>query len=503
MLRLLIVDDEQIIREALSEMIDYASIGYELVGTARNGMEAYDIICDEYPDVVITDIKMPILNGLELIERTRMSDSNISFILLSGFGEFEYAHQAMKFGVRYYLLKPTDKNELVQSLLKIKEERESEAVKNAEKQHTLLSGLKDPLEQSFITEALRSSGRFDQVFEKYDHLLKFPENSLFGCVVSFLEEKYLSAFTEDLKKILAARDLALQFPLIYVKNSAVLILPANTLSLQENLKNTFEALQYPNQKVSPEAIFFHTESTRETLRSVIGKIIRYDRILLVCRNGAVNEIRNDLSAPWHIDRIGTLISEAKDSSEIRSVIDALFNPSLPTDTAKNIALSLFLKMNPESETRTVDIACDFMRKLYSCNDSAAVRELMDVVLCAVKSSPENRSGKADIGELKSYVKQHLDSENLSLKWLAENYLYVSVGYLSKAFAKEEGIRFSEYLNNARMEEAVRLMDYYHNDNIKSIAMKVGFGNNPQYFSQVFRKYKGCTPTSYIEAHKNK
>lgn len=109
MLRLMIVDDEQIIREALSQMIDFESLGYELIATAKNGMEAYDIICDEYPDVVITDIRMPILNGLDLIERSIKTDSKISFILLSGYNDFEYAKQAMKYGVRFYLLKPTDK----------------------------------------------------------------------------------------------------------------------------------------------------------------------------------------------------------------------------------------------------------------------------------------------------------------------------------------------------------------------------------------------------------
>lgn len=126
MLRLMIVDDEQIIREALSQMIDYESIGYKLIATAKNGMEAYDIICDDYPDVVITDIRMPILNGLDLIERSIKSDSHITFILLSGYNDFEYAKQAMKYGVRYYLLKPTDKNELVESLVSIRKERHEE-----------------------------------------------------------------------------------------------------------------------------------------------------------------------------------------------------------------------------------------------------------------------------------------------------------------------------------------------------------------------------------------
>lgn len=141
MLRLMIVDDEQIIREALSVMIDYESIGYQLIATAKNGMEAYDIICDEYPDVVITDIRMPILNGLDLIDRSMKSDSKITFILLSGYSEFEYAKQAMKYGVRYYLLKPTDKQELIETLISIRQELEQKELQRKQSRKRLLGDL--------------------------------------------------------------------------------------------------------------------------------------------------------------------------------------------------------------------------------------------------------------------------------------------------------------------------------------------------------------------------
>lgn len=154
MLRLMIVDDEQIIRDAISEMIDYESLGYSLIATAKNGMEAYDMICDEYPDVVITDIKMPVLDGLALIERASKSDSNITFILLSGYNEFEYAKQAMRYGVRYYLLKPTDKNELIEALKEIRKERQQEEKRRAEAQNRLLQKIQMPLEECFIKELL-------------------------------------------------------------------------------------------------------------------------------------------------------------------------------------------------------------------------------------------------------------------------------------------------------------------------------------------------------------
>lgn len=166
MLRLMIVDDEQIIREALSSMIDYTSLGYEVIATAKNGMEAYDRIRDDYPDVVITDIKMPILNGLELIERASRIDSRITFILLSGYGEFEYAKQAMKYGVRYYLLKPTDKQELINCLDTIREEKKQKEVQQKAEQALLLKDMQSPLEQGLLMEALDQPDNFPQVFKK-------------------------------------------------------------------------------------------------------------------------------------------------------------------------------------------------------------------------------------------------------------------------------------------------------------------------------------------------
>ena len=197
MLRLMIVDDEQIIREALSSMIDYTSLGYKVIATAKNGMEAYDRIRDDYPDVVITDIKMPILNGLELIERASHIDSRITFILLSGYGEFEYAKQAMKYGVRYYLLKPTDKQELISCLNTIREEKKQKEIQQKAEQELLLKDMQSPLEQGLVMEALDQPDNFPQVFKKYQGLLSFPEKGLYACICSFVEETYLKSFLKD------------------------------------------------------------------------------------------------------------------------------------------------------------------------------------------------------------------------------------------------------------------------------------------------------------------
>ncbi len=112
MLRMIIVDDERAIREALSVVLDWNALGIELVGLYKNGAEAFDAILDEYPDIVMTDIKMPALNGLELLARARSAGIDAVFVILSGYAEFEFAKEAMRFGVRHYLLKPIGEEQL-------------------------------------------------------------------------------------------------------------------------------------------------------------------------------------------------------------------------------------------------------------------------------------------------------------------------------------------------------------------------------------------------------
>lgn len=126
MLRLIIVDDEKIIRESIRSLIDWESLGIEVVGVCKNGLEAYDAILDSYPDIVLTDIKMPGLSGLELIEKLNDTRENIQFIILSGYSEFEYAKQAMRFGIRHYLLKPCNENQIIEAIEDVKKSLLSE-----------------------------------------------------------------------------------------------------------------------------------------------------------------------------------------------------------------------------------------------------------------------------------------------------------------------------------------------------------------------------------------
>jgi len=156
MLKLLIADDERIIRETISSLIDWGNMGIQLIGLAQNGIDSYNIIIDESPDIVLTDIKMPGLTGIELIQKIYEINQKTKFIILSGYSDFEYAKSAMKYGVRHYLLKPCNENQIIDSINDIIEQLSREkafSIMEEEKQ-LLLFNMYSKYILSLINDAL-------------------------------------------------------------------------------------------------------------------------------------------------------------------------------------------------------------------------------------------------------------------------------------------------------------------------------------------------------------
>ena len=114
--KVILVDDEKAIVESISKIVDWESHGFTLTDTCLNGFQALEAIKRSQPDIVITDIKMPVIDGIQLIQKTREFNDQVIFIILSGYGEFEPAKRAMKEGVREFLLKPCSEEEIIEAL---------------------------------------------------------------------------------------------------------------------------------------------------------------------------------------------------------------------------------------------------------------------------------------------------------------------------------------------------------------------------------------------------
>lgn len=126
MYKVLLVDDERIILEGISQVVNWNKAGTELVGLARNGIDAYNHIIVDQPDIVISDISMPGLDGLGLVTKTRERYPDIRFIILSGHKDFDYACRAMQYGVKHYLLKPCNEEQIHKALVDLIIEREEQ-----------------------------------------------------------------------------------------------------------------------------------------------------------------------------------------------------------------------------------------------------------------------------------------------------------------------------------------------------------------------------------------
>lgn len=186
MLRLIIVDDEKIIRESICSLIDWESLGIEVVGVCKNGLEAYDAILDSYPDIVLTDIKMPGLSGLELIEKLNDTREHIQFIILSGYSEFEYAKQAMRYGIRHYLLKPCNERQIIEAVEDVKKacfERQQ-----ADEEPELNIRFEKSIFRNILTDGLTNVPDPSKTSESYQYYLDFSHTAYELFYLYFLPE---------------------------------------------------------------------------------------------------------------------------------------------------------------------------------------------------------------------------------------------------------------------------------------------------------------------------
>lgn len=514
MIKVLIADDERIIREGLAFGVDWDTLGMKVVALASDGREALGKIIETEPDLVIIDIRMPEMTGLEVIGavREKFGDS-VTFIILSGFSEFSYAQQGMSYGVAEYLLKPTDDEELYNTLKRVGEniEKEKERTKfenemreNMERQMPIL---KEHLIKDYITNSYFEAEDFEY-YKKYIDLDSDVRLVLYQIANETSMEELFSLKSLITEKLGEKND----FMCFSIRNQILLILHTHytdeeLIALLSDINTYFH-----NFYDSKLHVIYSMEHKLKILPYIYAQAIKcsgYSFYLSDEYIVAMDDILDNIDTSY--DAHFTDYSEIIDCINVGNVemteklintyFDNLMNARFEVHITKTYLTELYMGIIRCIKSAGAD---EFVRETLAFSQADSIDEIKEQIMRLALSVAESNyneisdSYSKNIEQAIRYVKDNLSDSTLSLKQLCNEVLFINPDYFGRLFKKEIGDKFTRYVTAKRIDEAKKLIAEQKMSNISEIAEAVGFGDGAQYFSQVFRKITGYTPSEYRE-----
>lgn len=501
--KVLIVDDEYIMRRGIRFMLNWEEQGFEVVGEASNGKEALEMMEQLKPHIVLCDIVMPIMDGIDFIKVAHRTYPEVQIVILSGYDKFEYVRQALLNGAADYILKPTlNPEELAKILHKTVAKIPGMQLKKKE-----FSSLETRLEKFFkgAEEKLKSQ-EFDEIFphscyrllglplklknskgedlsqiifEKAEYCLKeqmpgshlkFLYNPEFLCVVLNYPLKNQHTFLESVE------DMMSQLVLIHSQAFAVLGRERKRL---KDLKEDFS-----NPEFLEAEMFYHKGLQIYLLKEETEEKEEMER--------------------FDYRRFCTAASEGKyvEASELfRKYINKAVEVQMPEFKLKNQTKNLLYNLIGSVEGHVQEL--EEIRYVYFGKiDKAAYvedflevfRELMEALLECLGDNEELQDKK--IQQMLKYIAEHY-REEMDLSDLADTFNF-NYSYLSTYFNTKMGEGFSEYLNRIRIRHACNYLEKSELP-IAAVSEMTGYSDQ-SYFSRVFKKITGETPSAYRRAH---
>lgn len=537
MWKIAIFDDDQIILRKLSKGTPWAENGFEVVAVAGNGEDGLEAVERERPHVVLTDIRMPFMDGLELTEKLKESYPDVKIIMMTSFDEFEFAQKALKLKVYDFVLKPLDEKKLIETARRAAEEWEQEQ-SLAKK---VMEGAPF-LKQRFFENLLHGKYRPEEII----HELEFLDLSLRSkryAVILLLADDYYET---------GARNRYGQELLKYcIRNVAEEVL---SVKRQEYPERYFTAVVI--EMVQDEMVILYGSEDeesgmeREALRlaeTIRDNVLMYLKTTITAGVGSIVDGLEEAASSYRGAKAATEYRHMTGTNEVFLYRDNLLKPKLEgwvTDSAgwkaqlaakvksglEEEALEIIDRLEEEVRSKFpvslerlhvlgMEMVISLVNAFQDWNDPPyppnavetlfqeigrirTAKELFERIRVFLRelsrSVRDRRSNQlknlADLAV--AYIKEHYAREGLSLQDVADH-VHVSTTYLSTIFKKETGVNFSDYLLEIRMMAA---MEWLRKEDLKTyeVAERVGYGN-PQYFSVIFKKYTGKTPSEFRQS----
>ena len=531
MLSLVISADERGIIELIKNLIDPSRVQTEVVGEAENGVDAYNLIVDKRPDVVITDIRMPGMTGIELIEKVSQAGLGVTFVVISGYRDFEYAQSALRFGAVDYLLKPIKQNDLNNLLVELNDKKENSVAREVKVQ-----SLQEELAISM--ELLRKNALWDLLSgdpaRLRTGLAAIEANTFFH----FGPGKFCVA----LVKIDCASEANLQYP----SDSIEVIMGKFIRKLEPDC---FEA-EYVCERTMGYLVFNYAPGKHlpleqkqqyllDLLRSDAYKYVFFDITVALGQEEwelarIADSGRTALEALHHRIDLGcggilnyNGLAKRYDGQEREPVLDdparkklrkCLENLSQPDTRAAIHGLIADYLRNHEGKAFGLYQYCEellrnvnaivlelleepifesprYRENIENCTTVAGLERVCQDYAAAIletciakKANQEYRP----IRLIKQFVQEHY-AEPITLEDIAR-VVHFNPVYISTVFKKETGMSFSGYLTDVRLEEAKKLLKTT-SLNVAEVARTVGY-NDVRHFSKLFIKTVGIKPVEF-------
>lgn len=486
MYTLLIVDDEEIEREGMAQFIPWDSYEIKVVSTARNGAEGLGKIAKFRPDLAIVDIKMPVMNGIEMIRQAKEQYPDMTFVVLSGYGDYEFTSQAMELGVRHYILKPCDESKMIPVLNKAFAELEEARKKNArsEKLETEARLLKPyAREQLFrdllLGKAQASSGARQLVDElggeqRMVLLLDFRLKCGFDSLERYVVGNMLGDLLPDGTLLMTTgvdRD--------------VLVL-ADAMA-ESSVETAVQVLKKEFKRF--ETLPMLSSASRTGTLAELSVLFRQAQELLQLN---MDENEPALLRPSRNAALPETVNEIFD-------LEALRQTGSYEELLQELAFS-FAKMEAKDyRPQQRQKLCELAWKLLF-EDKAAPEDSLPAWADALTAAWNHPQPDARSREIFLAIYENLPEPEFSLQTIAQQRLFMSEDHLRRIFSQMTGNRFSAYLEHCRITQARRLLEFQPDMKISRLAELVGYPLDGQYFSKVFRKICGVTPTEYRNHH---
>ena len=486
MYTLLIVDDEEIEREGMAQFIPWDSYEIKVVSTARNGAEGLEKIAKFRPDLAIVDIKMPVMNGIEMIRQAKEQYPDMTFVVLSGYGDYEFTSQAMELGVRHYILKPCDESKMIPVLNKAFAELEEARKKNArsEKLETEARLLKPyAREQLFrdllLGKAQASSGARQLVDElggeqRMVLLLDFRLKCGFDSLERYVVGNMLGDLLPDGTLLMTTgvdRD---------VQVLADAMAESSVETAVQVLKKEFKRF---------ETLPMLSSASRTGTLAELSVLFRQAQELLQLN---MDENEPALLRPSRNAALPETVNEIFD-------LEALRQTGSYEELLQELAFS-FAKMEAKDyRPQQRQKLCELAWKLLF-EDKAAPEDSLPAWADALTAAWNHPQPDARSREIFLAIYENLPEPEFSLQTIAQQRLFMSEDHLRRIFSQMTGNRFSAYLEHCRITQARRLLEFQPDMKISRLAELVGYPLDGQYFSKVFRKICGVTPTEYRNHH---